>query len=146
MSNLELEIYRKAREERRPLTQEEVDKIRELRRKRQLEYWKNLNCKFTVDKLDHIPEPPVVCPEVYKDIIIPAFIRCGAIPKSQLEVGATYEGSCRNAHEAVWDGFQFEYTRYKFGSSFKEKINHFEDDNGYDLFVPIKKCEKSQEL
>ena len=28
----------------------------------------------------------------------------------------------------------------KFGSVFKETINHFEDDNGYDLFVPIAEC------
>ena len=31
-----------------------------------------------------------------------------------------------------------EYDRYKFGFTFKEKINHFEDDNGYDLFVPLR--------
>ena len=141
MDNRDEEILKRIREEKRPPTKEEVDIICECRRKRQIEYWKNKNDKFTVDKLDHIPEPPVVCPEVYKDIIIPAFIRCGAIPKAQLEKDATYIGSCRNACEAIWDGFQFEYVRYKFGSSFKEKINHFEDDNGYDLFIPIKKKE-----
>ena len=143
MSDFELEIYRKAKEEQRRLTQEEVAKIREWRFNRQLEYWRNLNREFTVET---IPDIPKTSPEVYNDIIIPALIRCGAIPKSQLEIGFIYEGSCRNANKAIWNGFQFEYIREKFGSKFKEKINHFEDDNGYDLFVPIKKLGKSQEL
>jgi hypothetical protein len=42
----------------------------------------------------------------------------------------------------VWDGEKFTYQRYKFGFTFPEKINHFQDDDGYDLFVPIKKIEK----
>ena len=28
--------------------------------------------------------------------------------------------------------------RTKFGYTYPEDINHFEDDNGYDLFIPIK--------
>ena len=62
----------------------------------------------------------------------------GAIPKSELKVGQQYKGYCRNASTAIWLGDQFEYQRYKFGETFPEKINHFEDDNGYDLFVPYK--------
>jgi hypothetical protein len=143
MEMSDFDIIKQAKEEQRPLTQEEVNKIREMRCKRQLEYWRNLNREFTVETIPLIPK---ACQDVYNDIIIPALIRCGAIPKSQLEIGFVYEGSCRNADKAVWNGFQFEYIRTKFGSKFKEKINHFEDDNGYDLFVPIKKLEKSQEL
>jgi hypothetical protein len=136
MEMSDLDIIKQAKEEQRPLTQEEVAKIREWRFNRQLEYWRNLNREFTVET---IPDIPKTSPDVYNDIIIPALIRCGAIPKSQLEVGATYIGSCRNASEAVWLGDKFEYQRYKFGYTFPETINHFEDDNGYDLFVPIKK-------
>lgn len=143
MEMSDLDIIKQAKEEQRPLTQEEVAKIREWRYNRQLEYWRNLNREFTVDT---IPDIPKVRPDVYNDIIIPALIRCGSIPKSQLEIGATYIGSCRNAHEAVWLGDKFEYQRYKFGDTFLETINHFEDDNGYDLFVPIKKCENPQKL
>jgi hypothetical protein len=62
----------------------------------------------------------------------------GAIPLDQLEVGKTYIGECRNAGEAVWLGDKFEYQRYKFGFTFPEKINHFQNDDGYDVFVPIK--------
>ena len=60
------------------------------------------------------------------------------IPKSELEVGKSYRGECRNSDVAVWDGRVFWYDRYKFGSTFKESINHDEDDDGYDVFVPFK--------
>ena len=60
------------------------------------------------------------------------------IPKSELVVGKEYPGHCRNASKATWDGKKFHYTRYKFGTEFEEKINHYEDDYGMDVFVPIK--------
>ena len=65
-------------------------------------------------------------------------IKHGAIPLHKLEVGKTYIGECRNASEAVWQGDKFEYMRTKFGSTFPETINHFQNDDGYDVFVPIK--------
>lgn len=65
-------------------------------------------------------------------------IKRGAIPIHKLEVGKTYIGCCRNASEAVWQGDNFVYQRYKFGTTYPEKINHFQDDDGYDVFVPIK--------
>ena len=87
---------------------------------------------------DYIPEPQITTPELYKKYVIPNFIRCGAIPKDKLVVGKTYFGSCRNADKAIWLGDKFEYIRYKWGKSYQEKINHFEDDDGFDLFVPIR--------
>ena len=87
---------------------------------------------------DYIPEPPITTPELYQKYVIPNFIRCGAIPKDKLIKGKTYFGSCRNAETAVWLGDKFEYTRHKFGASYQEKINHFEDDDCHDLFVPIR--------
>lgn len=62
------------------------------------------------------------------------------LDKDELVVGQTYKGLCRNATEAVWDGERFEYTRYKFGDSFKEKIRHPEDFNGYDVFLPLRRA------
>lgn len=87
---------------------------------------------------EHIHVPIMRNKEDYEKYVVKNFIRCGAIPKKDLVIGKTYIGSCRNAGEAVWLGEQFEYDRYKFGFTFKEKINHFEDDNGYDLFVPLR--------
>lgn len=59
------------------------------------------------------------------------------IPKKDLKVGHIYLGDCRNADKAVWIGEKFEYQRDKFGSTLLEYINHYEDDDGYDVFVPF---------
>lgn len=53
-----------------------------------------------------------------------------------LKKGVWYKGECRNAEEAMWDGEKFVYNRTKFGHTYEEKINHYEEDNGFDLFVP----------
>ena len=74
----------------------------------------------------------------YQEIVILNLIRCGAIPKKDLIVGRTYIGECRNASEAEWNGEVFIYQRHKFHLVYPEEINHFEDDDGSDLFVPIK--------
>ena len=87
---------------------------------------------------DDIPPIPIVLPKDYEEIIVPNIIRCGGIPKDKLIVGKTYIGDCRNATEAVWDGEKFTYMRTKLGSTYPETINHFQDDDGYDLFVPLK--------
>ena len=89
-------------------------------------------------KSSYVHVPIMRTTEDYQNYVIKNFIRCGAIPKKDLVIGKIYKGSCRNADEAVWLGEKFEYNRSKFGYTFKEKINHFEDDNGYDLFVPLK--------
>ena len=88
--------------------------------------------------VDYIPSIPIVDQDTYNNIIIPNLIRCGAIPKKELTIGKTYIGNCRNANKAVWDGKVFIYQRTKFGHTSSEKINHFEDDNGFDLFIPIR--------
>lgn len=100
-----------------------------------LEYWRDR--KQFKDEED-IPSIPIVLPKDYEDVIVPNIIRCGGIPKEELIVGETYIGSCRNASEAVWNGERFTYMRTKFGYTYPEDINHFQDDDGYDVFVPIK--------
>lgn len=60
------------------------------------------------------------------------------IPKSELIPNKEYEGVCRNASKAIWNGKKFIYTRHKFGATCNEEINHYEDDDEYDVFVPIK--------
>lgn len=65
-------------------------------------------------------------------------IKHGAIPMDKLEVGKTYVGFCRNAGEAVWNGEKFVYQRYKWGNIYDEEINHFQNDDGYDVFVPVR--------
>lgn len=59
---------------------------------------------------------------------------------SELKDGVVYKGHCRNADEAMWleEFKKFVYIRSKFGQVFLESINHPEQDDGYDLFIPTK--------
>lgn len=100
-----------------------------------IDFFENLEPFNTIDD---IPDIPIVEKEIYNDYIVPNLIRCGAIPKEKLVVGKCYEGSCRNASNAVWNGEKFTYGRTKFGYTYNEDINHFQDDDGFDLFVPLK--------
>ena len=47
------------------------------------------------------------------------------IPKSELIPNKEYEGVCRNASKAIWNGKKFIYTRHKFGATCNEEINHY---------------------
>lgn len=107
----------------------DIDKI--------IEFWTNKTFRF--NEPDDVPALPVVNIDIWQSIIVPKLIEGGAIPKKDLIAGETYIGECRNATEAIWNGEQFVYKRTKFGTTFDESINHFEDDNGFDLFVPIRK-------
>ena len=64
------------------------------------------------------------------------------IRKSDLVDGEYYYGHCRNSKCARWStaNQEFTYMRTKFNDRFPDIINHPEDDDGYDLFVPYFKC------
>jgi hypothetical protein len=101
------------------------------------EYWKNYKKEFKTE--NDIPSIPVYEKEFMDTVVCPKLIECGAIPKDKLVVGHTYLGDCRNAHKAIWkDNGRFEYTRTKFGYTYLEEINHFQDYTEYDIFIPIK--------
>lgn len=114
---------------------DKLQKEKKERYKNILEYWKKRN---PFKNEEDIPSIPIVLPKDYEEVIVPNIIRCGGIPKDELIAGKTYIGDCRNATEAVWDGEKFTYMRTKFGNTYPETINHFQDDDGYDVFVPIK--------
>lgn len=118
-----------------------IKKEKEERHTRMLDYWRT---SPPFKDADSIPSIPRVSKEEYDNIIIPNIIRRGGIPKKDLKDGHLYQGSCRNASEALWNAEKqcFIYWRTKFGSTYQEEINHFEDDDGYDLFVPIKEIER----
>lgn len=71
--------------------------------------------------------------------ILPELYEMGLIPKKNLIDGKVYIGHCRNAYEATWNADQqeFIYKRHKFGTIYNESIKHPEDDNGFDIFVPV---------
>ena len=108
---------------------------REKEYKERIENFKTMEA-FNGD-INKIPEIPIVDKEIYDTIIIPNLIRCGAIPKNELNKGVLYIGICRNAESATWNGERFNYLRYKFGTWLDDTINHFEDDDHTDVFVPL---------
>ena len=119
-----------------------IDKRNKEIKRLNMEYWDNLKPFETPDDIPMIP----YCPkEEWDGFYVPRLLKCGAIPKDKLVVGKTYIGNCRNSDEATWNGKEFEYERYKFGFTYKDKVNHFQDDDGYDLFVPIKEKEENDE-
>ena len=117
---------------------------KQIRMKNRISVFENLKPFKTVDD---IPDIPILENENdYKEIVVKNLIRCGAIPKNKLEIGKTYLGNCRNSSEGIWDGEKFHYLRHKFGTVPWDEINHFEDDDGYDLFVPIKEKNAEENL
>lgn len=92
---------------------------------------------LTEDDLYYI-DVPVCKNKDEEELVQKTLIDHGALPLHKLEVGKTYIGTCRNASEAIWQGDHFVYQRSKFGYTYPEKINHFQNDDGYDVFVPIK--------
>lgn len=70
------------------------------------------------------------------------------ISKSKLIDGAYYQGYCRNASVAKWNAAQnvFTYPRSSMvpGDIYNEDINHFEDDDGYDIFIPMNRLDVSE--
>lgn len=113
------------------------EKIRIDKEKRDLffkEYWDNLP---TFTKPTDVPKLPKVDNDEWTKYYVPRLINAGAIPKKDLIVGNFYKGDHRRANVAMWDGTLFVYYRNKFGQTFKDTCNHFEDDDGFALFVPF---------
>lgn len=136
INNFDANVAESITNERKILVQKMMLQADEIRQ-RIRDHWNNLE-PFNGDP-EKVPDLPMW--DDYKGFCVPKLIECGAIPKKDLVVGAKYLGTCRNADTAVWNGTVFEYQRYKFGMYFDDKINHFEDDNGYDLFVPVKRID-----
>ena len=108
------------------------------RRTTMLEWWKE-SSSHPFQSPDDIPDLPMPeSHEEWQDFFVPILIQRGAIPKKDLIKDRHYVGSCRNADKALWNGEKFVYIRHKYGRFYPEEINHFEDDDGFDLFVPIK--------
>jgi len=112
----------------------EKENERKLRKK---EEWNNLK---TFEKPEDVPNIPIVNKNEYANFYIPRLIKAGAIPKKDLVDGGIYIGEHRRCKISRWNKGKnkFEYIRDKFGMKILDECNHFEDDNGYALFVPIK--------
>ena len=65
--------------------------------------------------------------------------REGVLRKSQLKHGWFYIGQSRNATIARWNKTRnrFEHKRTKFTDVFTDYLDHPEDDQGFDCFLPV---------
>lgn len=113
------------------------------RNKRIEEYWDNL-LPFREPK--DVPPLPKVDAKKWKEFYVPKIIKANGIPRKDLVDGQFYIGDHRNANVAKWDAKKehFVYMRYKFGSIFEDVCKHFEDDDGFALFVPLRIATEEQ--
>jgi hypothetical protein len=122
----------------------QASRARQEQKIRVLEYWNNLP-KFK--SIADIPElPRIEDPEEWNGFYVVKLIEAGAIPKGLLKDGAYYLGDHRRATVARWNAVKnkFEYWRTKFSAKYIDTCNHFEDDDGYSLFVPIAEVTQEQ--
>ena len=117
------------------LIKAKIEKEKADRKTAMIKYWNELKPFKTPDD---VPAIPRVEEKEYKEFYVPRLIAAGAIPKADLIDGQCYVGDYRNARIGKWNAKEnvFEHWRYKFGFRL-DTCNHFEDDNGFALFVPI---------
>lgn len=96
-------------------------------------YWMNLK---PFQKAEDVPELPDM-----NDFYTNRLIELGAIPKNQLKDGVWYYGEYRRANFGQWNAKtqKFDHYRWKFGW-IKDECNHFEDDDRFALFVPLREA------
>jgi len=115
----------------------QLQQIKEERKLRIKNYWENEITKF--NNPEDVPDLPRVDKLEWEEFYVPRLIECGAIPKKDLIHDQVYIGNHRNTTVARWnqETNKFDHMRYKFGWM-KDVCNHFEDDDGFALFVPIR--------
>lgn len=120
------------------------EKLKQERQIKLREYWENLQPFEDHTKIPDLPTG--IDPVEWKEFYVKKLIGAGAIPKEALNDGGYYIGDHRNANVARWNAekSEFEYWRFKWGNRFIDTCNHFEDDDGFALFVPIKEATEDQ--
>ena len=105
--------------------------------RREIEAWNNL--KPFKDIWD-VPQIPQVTKDLYEKFYVPRLIAAGAIPKKDLIDGQVYIGRHRRCIAGKWNASiqHFLYNREKWGGTITDDCRHFEDDDGFALFVPIR--------
>lgn len=108
---------------------------------------KYLNRIDKFETADDVPNLPVVDKDKWNNVYVPKLIEKGAIAKNQLEDGKWYYGEHRRCNLAKWNEKlnKFDYLRFKFGYMWDD-CNHFEDDNGFALFIPLREANEEEKL
>jgi hypothetical protein len=129
-------------DEKKDLVKANMEKWQAERKEAMIKYWNELKPFETPADVPNIPR---VDEREYKEFYVPRLIAAGAIPKTDLVDGQFYFGDYRNANVGKWlaEKNVFEHWRYKFGFRIDE-CNHFEDDDGFALFVPIRLANEAE--
>ena len=124
------------------LVKAKMEKEKAERKKAMIKYWNELKPFKTPGDVPAIPRADE---KEYTEFYVPRLIAAGAIPKADLVDNQFYFGEYRNANVGKWIAEKnvFEHWRYKFGFRIDE-CNHFEDDDGFALFVPIRLANEAE--
>lgn len=115
-----------------PIYREEFLKQKEINLQR---WWNDLKpFKFA----EHVPALPTPLTDFY----INRLIDLGAISLTELEDSNWYYGNYRNSNFGKWDDKNkiFHIIRYKWSSFHWDECKHFQNDDGFALFVPLRKA------
>lgn len=104
----------------------------------ELKHWNNLP---RIEKREDVPPLPKVEEKEWKEFYVPRLIEAGAIPLVELKDGMVYEGRHRDGKVARWDAEEqmFTYPYWEWNQKTTMKCQHFEMDDGFALFVPLKR-------
>ena len=128
--------------EKTALVKANMEKWQAEKKEAVIKYWNELKpIKTTAD----VPTIPRAEEKEYREFYVPRLIAAGAIPKADLVDGQFYYGEYRNANVGKWNAEKnvFDHWRYKFGFRL-DTCNHFEDDDGFALFVPIRLANEAE--
>lgn len=117
----------------------DLEKITETKEEK-LKYYYTKIKNFDKNTVHCIKLPKPIPADLYHELFGKGIIR-----KKNLIEGKYYYGKCRNAKVAVWNGNTFVYMRNKFAYTFPENIYHLEDDDGFDVFIPIEIVKPTEE-
>lgn len=119
---------------------EDAEKRKKEDIKREQEMWENL--KHFLGPGGFVPP----LPRNFTEYHINKLLDCGAIDKKNLEDGVWYFGDYRNAKFGRWDAEKekFYHRNYTMGGFRWDECNHFMDDDGAALFVPIRKATENE--
>lgn len=116
-----------------------IDSTRENARETKGTTRMNLNPLEIAEQIYHILEQPIL-PENLKEAY-----ELGMIKKEDLIDGKQYLGYSRNTDKAYWSKennvFTFLNSGHFEGDGFEDHVPHPENDDGYDIFVPIEEIE-----
>lgn len=104
--------------------------------------WDSLN-KFESE--NDVPDLPITSTKEWEDYYIPKLIELGAISKKNLKHGEFYLGGHPKTNIARWNSLT---SKFEFWNKNEPNIifecNHFEDDDGHILYVPLRKGTKKE--